>query len=213
MTLSATSDVSGRTFYFGSTDETVAQVSGDLFQVASVTDGLVTHVRFDNTTGTTATNEVGPDGTLYNMTNADWVAGKFGNALDFDGSNDYVEMPESVGDVSSITVSAWLRPYQLAWDIIASKVPSGNSGGKGWEFRYASDASLRFRLGGASGSNTEVDTAVGQFTSGAWHHFVASYNKDTRIGKAYLNGNMLKAENMGTRSPAAGNVKLVLEMV
>ena len=89
----------------------------------------------------------------------------------------------------------------IAWDVIASKVPSGNSGGKGWEFRYASDASLRFRLGGASGSNTEVDTAVGQFTSGAWHHFVASYNKDTRIGKAYLNGNMLKAENMGTRSP------------
>ena len=73
------------------------KLSGDLFQVASVTDGLVTHVRFDNTTGTSATNEVGPDGTLYNMTNADWVAGKFGNALDFDGSDDYVELPESVG--------------------------------------------------------------------------------------------------------------------
>jgi hypothetical protein len=208
MTLSASSDVAGRTFYFGSTDETVAKVSGDLFQVASVTDGLVTHVRFDDTTGTSATNEVGPNGTLYNMTNADWVAGKFGNALDFDGSNDYVELPESVGSHASITVSTWLKPTELAWDIIASKVPSGNSGGKGWEFRYASDASLRFRLGGASGSNIEVDTAVGQFSSGAWHHFVASYNKDTRIGKAYLNGNMLKAENMGTRSPLAGNVKL-----
>ena len=111
----------GRTFYFGSTDETVAKVSGDLFQVASVTDGLVTHVRFDDTTGTSATNEVGPNGTLYNMTNADWVAGKFGNALDFDGSNDYVELPESVGSHASITVSAWLKPTELAWDIIASK--------------------------------------------------------------------------------------------
>ena len=59
-----------------------------------------------------------------------------------------------------------------------------------------------------SGSNAEVDTAVGQFTSGSWQHFVASYNKDTRIGKTYLNGNMLKAENMGTRTPAAGNVKV-----
>ena len=37
MTLSASSDVAGRTFYFGSTDETVAKVSGDLFQVASLT--------------------------------------------------------------------------------------------------------------------------------------------------------------------------------
>ena len=208
MTLSGSSDVAGRTFYFGSSDETVAQVSGNLFQVAGLTNGLVTHVRFDNTTGTSATNEVGPNGTLYNMSNADWVAGKFGNALDFDGSNDYVELPESVGSHASITISSWLKPTQLAWDVIASKVPSGNTGGKGWEFRYASDASLRFRLGGSSGSNTEVDTAVSQFTSGSWHHFVASYNQDTRIGKAYLNGNMLKAENMGTRSPLAGNVKL-----
>ena len=130
--------------------------------MANLTAGLVTHLRFDNTTGTTATNEVGPDGTLYNMANNDWVAGKFGNALDFDGSNDYVDLPESAGDVTSITVSAWLNPYQLAWDVIASKVPAGNSGGKGWEFRYASDGSVRFRLGGQNGSITEVDTPVGQ---------------------------------------------------
>ena len=77
MTLSASSDVSGRTFYFGSSDETVAEVSGNLFhKSASLTDGLVTHIRFDDTTGTSATNEVsGPNATLYNMTNADWVAG------------------------------------------------------------------------------------------------------------------------------------------
>ena len=56
MTLAATSSVAGRTFYFGSTDETVAGLSGDLFQVASVTDGLVAHLRFDETTGTTAVN-------------------------------------------------------------------------------------------------------------------------------------------------------------
>ena len=83
------------------------------------------------------------------------------------------------------TVSTWLKPVESAHVYCLSGEPChvGNSGGKGWEFRYASDASLRFRLGGQNGSNTEVDTAVGQFSSGAWHHFVASYNKDTRIGK------------------------------
>ena len=181
---------------------------GDLFQAANLTDGLVTHLRFDNTTGTTATNEVGPDGTLYNMANNDWVAGKFGNALDFDGSNDYVDLPESAGDVTSITVSAWLKPYQLAWDVIASKVPAGNSGGKGWEFRYASDGSIRFRLWWpASGSNTEVDTAVGQFTSVRGITLLRATAKTQRSAK-YLNGSMLRAENMGTRTPAAGNVKV-----
>ena len=108
MTLAATSNVAGRTFYFGSTDETVAGVSGDLFQVASVTDGLVAHLRFDETTGTTAVNEVSTsNGTLNNMTNADWVTGKFGTALDFDGSNDYVELPKDVGELANITVAVW----------------------------------------------------------------------------------------------------------
>ena len=67
---------------------------------------------------------------------------------------------------------------------------------------------LRFRLGGQSGTNAEVDTEVNQFTSGNWLHFVGSYNVDTRIGKTYINGNMLRAENLGTRTPAAGNVKV-----
>ena len=65
------------------------------------------------------------------MTNGDWVAGKFGNSLDFDGSNDYVEMPESVGDVSSITISHGSNHTNLH-GMLSHRVPSGNSGGKGW---------------------------------------------------------------------------------
>ncbi len=206
MTLQASSDVAGRTFYYGSTDETVAGISGDLFQVASVTDGLVAHLRFDETTGTTAVNEVSSsNGTLNNMTNADWVTGKFGNALDFDGSDDYVELPKDVGELSNLTVSVWLKPTDLRWGVIASKVPAGNSGGKGWMSRFSNSSELRFRLGGASGSNNEIASDVSQFTTGNWFHYAASFDKITRIGKVYKNGTVVKTQNMGNRSPAGGD--------
>src|SRR3989338_10344617 len=59
----------------------------------------------------------GNSGTLTNMnTTAAWVGGKIGNALNFDGSNDYVSIADpgtnsifdrTTGD--SITISVWAK--------------------------------------------------------------------------------------------------------
>ena len=45
--------------------------------------------------------------------NDDWVEGKYGMGLDFDGSNDYVDINSIVDNVSSDTAgtwSAWVKP-------------------------------------------------------------------------------------------------------
>lgn len=57
------------------------------------TNNLLAYWAFDESAGTTAADSSGNGhvGTLNNMDPmTDWVAGKVGNALDFDGSNDYV---------------------------------------------------------------------------------------------------------------------------
>ena len=67
--------------------------------------------RLDNDTGTTAYDASGNtnNGTLTNMDSAtDWVAGKRNNALDFDGSNDYVDI--GTGPTSVNAVSFWVNP-------------------------------------------------------------------------------------------------------
>ena len=50
----------------------------------------------------------GNDGKLVN--NPKWVAGKFGKALEFDGKDDYVEVPDNdTLDVTAITLVAWVK--------------------------------------------------------------------------------------------------------
>ncbi|MCK4892154.1 MAG: hypothetical protein KAS78_05800 [Candidatus Pacebacteria bacterium] len=83
--------------------------------------GLVGHWDFDEGIGETAEDNSGNgndgallssdvDGKLYNMDNNDWVGGKYGNGLDFDGSNDYVSINNNL-DVNpkNFSVSFWVN--------------------------------------------------------------------------------------------------------
>ena len=75
--------------------------------------GLIGYWALNETSGTTASDVVGSrNGTLRNFGAAPWVAGRFGNALSFDGNNDYVD----VGNVSNTLrgVSFWVRAGALA---------------------------------------------------------------------------------------------------
>jgi len=60
--------------------------------------GLVGYWRFDEGTGTKLGDHSGNGnhGTLQNMEEGDWVDGKYGKALEFDGSDEYVD----VGDIN-----------------------------------------------------------------------------------------------------------------
>jgi len=90
-----------------------------------VIDGVVGAWHFDEGSGNIAhdTSGEGNDGTLYdgNTTNDDgntppqWVDGKFGKALSFDGVDDYVEVPddESLDITDSLTITAWIKPLNL----------------------------------------------------------------------------------------------------
>ena len=64
---------------------------------ASATD-LVLHMPMDDGSGSAIATDVsgnGHDGTLVNMDpDTDWVSGRAGLALDFDGTNDYVSIPD-----------------------------------------------------------------------------------------------------------------------
>ena len=70
----------------------------------------IVHWRFDEDQGTTAYDSVGDnDGTLVN--GPSWTVGHFLSALEFDGVNDYVRVPDNSSlDINGeITISAWIR--------------------------------------------------------------------------------------------------------
>ena len=82
-----------------------------LFFVVQAHAGLVLHYKFDETSGTTAADSSGNGntGTLTNMAGTEWTAGKVGGALDFDGSNDYVDLGNGLADnMGDVTFSSWI---------------------------------------------------------------------------------------------------------
>jgi len=95
------------------------------------------------------------DGTLNN--GAGFATGQFGQAFDFDGINDFVQVPDNASlDISStITIAAWVRPEAIgASDGTTGILWKGDSIGSATGQSYAflwHDSQVAFRLG--EGSN------------------------------------------------------------
>ncbi len=106
--------------YYG--NENASDVSDVNATFIRVIDGVVGAWHFDEGEGNIAhdTSGEGNDGTLYdgNTTNDDgntppqWIDGKFGKALSFDGVDDYVEVPdsESLRIAEDLTMIVWVFP-------------------------------------------------------------------------------------------------------
>jgi len=126
-------------------------------------------------------------GTLYNMDAADWVAGHEGTALDFDGSDDYVQIADSnslsVGN-GDFTISAWIYPHTTSSiHTVIAKVHSNR------EKEYAlsiNQGTIWFDIESqANNGNAHTDYDV--VTPGNWQHIMAAYKKSTQEVTIYYN--------------------------
>jgi len=91
--------------------------------------GLQGMWHFDETSGSTVEDSSGNnnDGTLVN--DPEWVDGRFGNALEFDGENDYVDIGDNNIDLgNSGTVSLWAHPRMEEGDTRGNLFEGGYSG-------------------------------------------------------------------------------------
>jgi hypothetical protein len=144
---------------------------------------------FNETIGNTAHNKIADTlhGTRQNMEDADWVSGKIGNALDFDGSDEYV----SIGDtnISLNAVSFWINADAVTDDILDL------DGGT----HTVTVSSGTIAANGFSSPTIYVDGEEGSaITTGNWHHvliktdtqFEASSLNIARIGSGYFDGKL-----------------------
>ena len=145
--------------------------------------GLIGYWSFDDESGTVATDHSGNgnDGTLNNMTEGDWVSGKKGGALEFDGVDDYVSISNSSsldstgvsGD--SYTVALWIKTTQQDFVGVLSKYEGG--GGVAFPYAVAVNDCVSNKTGFFiyTGSGSTCDTDVYSNTSvndGEWHYVV-----------------------------------------
>ena len=90
-----------------------------LILVGSASADLVAHWEFNEGSGSVARDASGNghDGTIDGT--PQWVRGKIGGALEFDGSN-YVDIPSGVTDLSqSFTITAWIKTSRIGMCIVS----------------------------------------------------------------------------------------------
>jgi hypothetical protein len=155
-------------------------------------DGLVGHWTFD-----------GPDVDLSQVTaeardssgqgnHGNWidhatttVPGRIGQALDFDGSDDYVAftpLVETKGPNTKFTLSAWV--YPKGWSATANTVFGASA--FGWNYMSITDTTIRHEV--TNNPPTFLHTKAYDFELNNWYHVATTYDYNADQSKLYVNG-------------------------
>ena len=151
-------------------------------------------------------------GTLTNMDPAtDWIGSLHGGALDFDGSNDYLDVNDNPTlNPTAITVSAWVKFNSLTNDYsaIVHKGPDPY-----YEYFVKSNGKLAVFITASEGYRNYDGTGIYVLTTGLWYHLVFTYDSVGGL-KGYVNGNLDNsvAAN-GTLSTPTGNLSIARDSV
>ncbi|OHA24320.1 MAG: hypothetical protein A3D50_02195 [Candidatus Taylorbacteria bacterium RIFCSPHIGHO2_02_FULL_44_12] len=155
-------------------------------QTADIVTGLIGHWKFDETSGTMASDSSGNNNTGTLTNGPTWTTGKIGGALNFDGVDDYVDMgigsaTESIGGGSAVSVSLWIKindPNNTADKMIISKFQNAASKST-WNLikdNIAQGNNLYFQVWNTAGADV-VATSDNLFPTDAnWHHVVGVYD-------------------------------------
>ncbi len=152
------------------------------------TNGLVAAYSFNEGVGTTIIDASGNgnNGTIFQAT---WnTGGYFGNALNFDGSNDYASVPDaaSLDLTTGMTLEAWVRPTASSgWRTVLLK----ENGSELAYALYARESTNRpsgwIRTNPTSGSSKSTP-GTSALPLNAWSHLATTY--DGANLRLYVNG-------------------------
>jgi hypothetical protein len=153
--------------------------------------------RFAENTGTSTADE-GPNGNNGTILGgAAWTNGKFGKALSFDGSNDYVDLgrPASLNlsNFPEVTIEAWINMANVSWhNPIYSWTSTWSSQFKLIVSRQAEGNFLIARIISnetANPNGNQITSSPLALSAGRWYHvaLVASKNNFARL---YVDGEL-----------------------
>jgi len=140
--------------------------------------------KFDEESGSSAADSSvnNNTGTLYNMNDSDWIAGKFGNALDFDGSNDYVKVNDHASisfGTGSFSLSLWIKTTDTGTRRILINGTSGPSPETGCRYDIRYQGGKVYFVIDDDTTKTWLYSPNAVWGSGEWVHVVAVRNRTT----------------------------------
>ena len=139
----------------------------------------------------------GIDGTAFGTPS--YTSGRVVNAVDLDGSSDYITLPAGIVDTDDCTIAAWVY-----WD-----------GGGNWQriFDFGNNTSSYMFLTPSSSASTlrfafknggaEQFVETSRLASGQWVHVAITVGGDT--GRLYVNGSLRASNTSMTINPSYFN--------
>ncbi len=157
--------------------------------------GLVAYWSMDENTGTIV-HQVNTESGVVNTTNQgtwngnttlNYSTGVIGNALQFDGVDDYVNAGNdaSLNITSSFSATAWIKPTVGSDSGIISK--DGISGNRGRYLLLMADGTLRSLIS-SNGTLITYFATTKIVNSSVWQHVATVYDASAQTLKVYING-------------------------
>jgi concanavalin A-like lectin/glucanase superfamily protein/fibronectin type III domain protein len=172
--------------------------------LCSLQTNLVGAYSFNEGSGTKVTDLSGRNnhGTISGAT---WTSsGRYGKALFFDGSNDWVTIADaaSLDLTSGMTLEAWVYPTVTpsGWRTLIMKEKSGGA----VYYLDANSDQNRPVVGGLFSSGTQKLYGGSRLTSYTWTHLAATYNGSTQ--RLYVNGVQVAYRNQTGSMQTSGGV-------
>ncbi|MHA2428754.1 MAG: LamG domain-containing protein, partial [Candidatus Hermodarchaeia archaeon] len=193
------------TLIFGLLTVFLLLTASTLIANAEITSGLIAYWKLDETSGTVAADSSsnGQDGSLVN--GPVWSAGFIDGGLDFDGTDDYVDVGQFDINGNALTIAAWFKAdtfdhLRYKDGRIVSKAVGIRTADHYWMLSSIDDSGiprLRFRLK-TSGTTSTLIASSGDLEPGVWIHAAVIYDGSTM--KIYKDGVLVGD------TPKSGNI-------
>jgi hypothetical protein len=155
--------------------------------------------------GGTTVNDASGTGNTGAVAGAAWTsAGRFGSALTFDGVDDLVTIADADSlDISSMTVSAWVRPTELTkYRAVILK-----EGPVTLQYALYAETSRQRPTYQAFLDRIRGVEAPAQIAGNVWTHLAGTY--DGLVYRIYVNGTMVASfARSGTVGPSSGPLRI-----
>jgi len=134
-----------------------------------------------------------------------WTTGRFGNALDFDGTDDYLNAGDSseLRGMNTLAVSAWIYPEDTS---NANQIVVVSRGYNYWLYI---EGTVKFIVWNSGGSGVTSSFALTDLIQNQWSHLIGTY--DGSNVKIYLNGVLKDTQSQtGSVRDVSGNLYIGL---
>jgi hypothetical protein len=159
----------------------------------ALTENLVAHWTFDEGSGDTAFDSSG-NGNHGMLIGPTWTTGVVGGALEFDGVDNEVRVPDSPSlapGATSFALSAWINaPASSSSKIIFGKKTNvGGMTSVGYVFLRTDRNGLNTRLrDGVTAVNSRGVSANDVIVDDVWHHVALIVDRETHSAYSYVDG-------------------------